>query len=246
MSFNFLGLPLELRTRIYELLLVEQKPIQLVIRSHELTLGLLRANKMVYQEARALLYSKNHFDFVPMRDRAVVQFLGRISPENASCIRHLEITFPVFSNLAGPALGDIALTEDSTEMLANIQRSCPKLCSLSMWFYCSLQTSYQIEALEDVEMATAAMDRVNIYLKALPALQDVVVELLEYCPEDSMRQAMESYEWIVKKAYEDDDLLEWSMTVKGNCQSSDSAGDSGGVVDDDDVDSDIVVKEVDA
>ena len=241
MSFNFLGLPPELRTRIYEMLLVQQMPINLVFLSRKLTLGLLGVNKKVYQEAKAVLYTKNSFDLVYESCMMGTRLLERMAMDNASCIRHLRIDLPEFTNFWDLYPDHIIFERDSDNLLKAIQRYCTNLCSLSIYIDGGEDGRFLIEGSDHPVMITVALELMNSYFKAMTSLQKVFIEIYEDCLWGDVREQMESHGWIVRLK-DIDDYPDEQCKSDGSYNSAGDREDT----DDDDIDSDSVAEEVDA
>jgi len=95
MSFSFLSLPGELRNQIYQLVILDSKPIDpWSIGFNQLTPGLFRANKTIHHEATPLFYLRNCFDFTSKPAEDVDKFLRQTGQNNAAYIRHVRVGFP--------------------------------------------------------------------------------------------------------------------------------------------------------
>ena len=94
-------LPLELRIRIYEYLLIANKPLKGVVSRRNVRYGLctkiLRVNKQIYAEARSAFFGKNTFCItsLPSQSDDDVEGSGAFEPplqaRDLPLIRHLEI-----------------------------------------------------------------------------------------------------------------------------------------------------------
>lgn len=102
---TFLGLPLELRNNIYEFTLTTTEPLHIAVLtpSHKINAligimrspdssvadsSILRASKLIYREARSILYSHNVFLF--MEPQALRIFASCIG-DNKAMLRHIQL-----------------------------------------------------------------------------------------------------------------------------------------------------------
>ncbi|KAL5370961.1 hypothetical protein DPSP01_014569, partial [Paraphaeosphaeria sporulosa] len=147
MSPNFCSFPSELRNKIYELLLLQQEPIDPWVGyiRQELTPGLFRANKIVHREASSLFYALNRFDFTMRTPEDVASFLEQIGRNNADCIRHICIDFPTFHYLDP---GNVTLEDNSVRILSRIQTECAKLSALTTSLYSTNAMELRLDALD--------------------------------------------------------------------------------------------------
>ena len=204
MSFNFLGLPPEIRDRVYEHLLIQQKPIRLLDRRQELTVGLLRVNKLVHREASALLYTKNHFNLSadPDHEEAEVEFLKTIGKENAGNIKHIRMRLPWVENFdiedEGLTLEDFCFQDDSDSLFTIMKRTCTKLRSLTMSRSSIRDFDFSLVLLRNPEMAITVIKRFNAKIRAIPSLQEIIVEVKEFLVLNDAREQMEACGWRLK------------------------------------------------
>jgi hypothetical protein len=129
MFVYFLSLPSELRNNIYELCLLRKEALRpwTGFNQHQVTAGLLRANKVVHHEVIWLFYARNRFDFTECTSERVTSFLKQIGGKNASRIAHVYVNFPKCCNL----VYDMILEDDSDRILLKIQNACRKLDTLT-------------------------------------------------------------------------------------------------------------------
>jgi len=197
MSTNFLKLPSELRNRIYELCLLHEEPINPWIdynQRHELTPGLLRANKTIHREASSLLYAQNRFDFTMATPEDVASFLRTIGNNNADCIRHICVDFPSLCDLEP---GNVTLEEGSDSILENIQSGCANLRTLTTSLSSTHAMELRLDALDNHKIVTEALTLVNTRFRAVSSLQDIIVEVYEDGPSDYIRRKIENHGWTV-------------------------------------------------
>ncbi|ELR09274.1 hypothetical protein GMDG_03844 [Pseudogymnoascus destructans 20631-21] len=191
-STNFLPLPRELRDKIYELCLTHKK---------QLASRLLGVNRSVNHEASLVLYS-NHFNFTTTSNNHVTPFLETIGTNNAGNIQHIKINFPNFRNLE---LGNVTIDEDDTRVLESIQRRCTSLKSLTSFRCSTYDMEYKLRALHNPNIVIEALGLVNSRLRAMPSLQDIIVEVFEDPPSDEIWEIMWNQGWtIVEMEYEED------------------------------------------
>ena len=194
MSPNFLSLSAELRNRIYELVLLQQEPIDPWVRRHKLTPGLLRANKKVYREASSFFYARNRFDFTMRILEEVASFLEQIGHNNTDFIQHICLDFPSFLYL-DPS--EVTLEDDSVGILANIQGSCTSLSKITTSLHSTNTMELRLDALDSPKIVSEALKLVNTRFRAISSLQEIIVEVYEHGPSGHIRREMESHGWII-------------------------------------------------
>jgi hypothetical protein len=102
---RFLGLPPEIRNIIYHYVLIEpgalhfiQLPTGTKLLEPRVWLSLLFACRQVYTEATKILYGEARFRLISLDSQHQLEtvrwFLDMIGPENAHCIRELELRAP--------------------------------------------------------------------------------------------------------------------------------------------------------
>lgn len=195
---SFLSLPGEVRNGIYELVLLDQNPIDPWFgydRQQKYTLGLFRASKVVHDEASSLFYSQNRFDFTSASSEKVVSFLGQIGSNNAGHIRHVLIDFPGFLSLDP---GDVTLEEDSISILANIQRSCANLNSLTTPPESTHAMEFRLGLLGNHGVTTEALKVVDTRFRAISSLEDIIIEVYDDTSNDYTRGIMTSHSWTIR------------------------------------------------
>jgi hypothetical protein len=191
---NFFSLPANFA---YELRLVHQEPIDPWVnynRRQKLTPALLRANKTVHREAGSLFYTQNRFDFTMSTPEDVASFLGQIGRNNADYIRHISINFPKFLYLDS---GDVTLEDDSVGILANIQSGCANLSTLTTSLYSTNAMELRLDALDNPKIVPEALKLVDTRFRAIPSLQEIIVEVYEDGSSNHIRRKMESHGWTI-------------------------------------------------
>lgn len=181
---DLFAFPVEVRLKIYSQLLVHPPLINLEKREYplparlwlgesiDLCPALLRTSKQVYDEAVPLLYSDNCFHF-PEEDKATTGyatgttlafFLGQIGLL-ARLLRHVCITLPDRSSLL-----DTQLDEDDVKDLDLIRDVCVGITTLKL----------SLPFTSGFPVSTASLDLIDIRLKALPLLRNVIVDVRWY------------------------------------------------------------------
>ncbi|KAL8668543.1 MAG: hypothetical protein Q9168_006835 [Polycauliona sp. 1 TL-2023] len=201
MTFNFLGLPREIRDQIYELLLVHQQPINPLFRltrieTQNFSPGLLRANKTLHLEASPLLYARNRFDLGLGKPGMIASFLEGIGPHHSNNIRHLQIDYPYFYTYADC----FALNGGSHTILAKIQYCCANLSTLTFAEHHRFWALKDLEARDrdcGTELVAEAVNLVDKYLRAIPSLREVIVDVYEDDLSGLMKTEMEKRGWTI-------------------------------------------------
>jgi hypothetical protein len=197
---SFLGLPSELRNKIYELVVLHQEPIN--PWAENLTPGLLRANKAIHSEASSLFYSRNVFDFADATPEDILLFLERVGSQNAGYIQHIRIAFPTFLSLNSD---DVALEEGSVSILTNIQGRCTNLNTLTTSLESTNAVELRLDNLDNHRMATAALMLVDARFRVISSLQEIIVEVYEDGPSGHFRKEMKRCGWTIREWVEEDD-----------------------------------------
>jgi hypothetical protein len=215
MSTSFLGLPSELRNRIYELCLAREEPFSPWANDRPCQIqapSLLRANKTIHREASPFFYAQNCFDLTNITHDDVYWFFETIGRNNANCIRHLRVIFPLFDHLEP---GYITLAEDSIALFAIIQSFCASLRTLTTSPSSTHSMALRLDRLGQSQVVTEALKRTNSCFRAILSLQNIVIEVHwdEWWDMD-MRRKMESYGWKINVAAyveeeDDNDDIDW-------------------------------------
>ncbi|KAJ6105287.1 hypothetical protein N7523_010097 [Penicillium sp. IBT 18751x] len=206
MPASFLSLPAELRNEIYKYLFVRREPIDPWNGDHELELNLLYTNSAILHEARSLLYGHNCFDLTwePCR---IPEFLVTIGFINASHLQCIRIDFPELRYLEDD---EVSLTEDSFSFLEKIQSRCTNLKKLITAADSTNAMEYRLYSFDSPRLCDKALALVGARFRAIPSLQEVVIEIYEEGPGSIIRRKMESQGWklIVVEPAEDE---EWDI-----------------------------------
>ncbi|KAI4221574.1 MAG: hypothetical protein L6R36_006811 [Xanthoria steineri] len=190
---NFLGLPREIRDKIYGLVLLHQEPIHPLRLQDKISVGLLGANKTVQREGSSMLYARNRFAFYWSTNDEIASFLELIGQNNRDHIRHIYIEFPSFRCLE---IGKITLEDESADFLAIFESSCPNLRTLR-----TTRPSMEDDLrAQDSEIVTEALELVNTHFKTITSLQEIIVEVFEDGPSDHIRERMKSHGWTIDMA----------------------------------------------
>ena len=201
MSSNFFSLAREIRDQIYELVLLQQDPIDYrrdrdiwCIRP-QLTPELLRVNKTIHREASSIFYSGNHFDLTADTPEQVALFFAQIGKKNADCIRHVLVKFPEI--LRGER-DEVILDKDDVGILAKIQSSCANVTALTVSPYSTEAMGSMIEEQKEPKVVTEALELVNTHFRAISSLQEIIIEMYEKGPSDHIQKEMEGCGWKIR------------------------------------------------
>jgi hypothetical protein len=143
LSFDFLGLPAELRKQIYELALLQDEPSNIIggasryepSRKGSMApgRGLFRVSRMVHEEATPIFYGQNEFRFIDiyvdmLEVTSALIKMGR----NAKLIRTIYIRFPSVSCF--PQAEEILciLYADNQDLLSTLQDRCAHVRTLKV------------------------------------------------------------------------------------------------------------------
>ncbi|CAG9943827.1 unnamed protein product [Clonostachys rosea f. rosea IK726] len=160
----------------------------------------LFTNRLIYSEAREIVYGANRFvlvDVTHTQTGLLYNFLGGIGPANASLITHLAISFPVMDRVEGQE-GEFALRGDSLRALELLRAQCTRLKTLELQVHRQNSAGLTEEKDCDSEFARVALPRIDQQLKAISSLEQVVVEVYEKALMPSVENAMQALGWIVK------------------------------------------------
>lgn len=198
MPLGFFGVAGELRNMIYLLCLTAEEPLDPCSsrdeEEHKITAALLRTNKTVYQEANALLYSKNRFCFTRSSPEQVVNFITKIGPKNASLLREIFIAFPQLFFFKPSKLGTdpehMHFDYSYFSMLAKIQSGFTSLDALTLQLKGARSRCHgpflthhgsEYSRNEDI-LAIKAVKILDGCLRSIPSLKCIVVESHERYP----------------------------------------------------------------
>ncbi|KZZ87477.1 hypothetical protein AAL_08388 [Moelleriella libera RCEF 2490] len=177
-SASFSSLPSEIRIKIYEQVLKTKSRLTLDDTCwperwpEHLNISLLRTNKLIHREASPVFYGQNCLDFVGRSSEFAHQFFTTIGASNASCIRHIQINFP----LLDPGSYGSALGTASNELLTSIQDACPDLRTITSTIYLtSAEVNRAYNEWTDQEIVTA-LQVIDTRFRASPHLQEIIVD----------------------------------------------------------------------
>jgi hypothetical protein len=120
----------------------------------------------------------------------VASFLGTIGLNNTDCIRHVCVNFPKFVYLKPK---DVTLEEGSIGILANIQRDCTNLRTLTTSLYSTNAMKLRLNTLDNPEIVTEALTLVATRFRAISSLQEIIVRVYEDGSSGYTRRKMESH-----------------------------------------------------
>lgn len=209
MPTNFLSLPSEIRNDIYKHLLVLEDPIECPRNSwlqhsevRALTTGLLLTNKTVHHEASSFFYAQNRFSFFWCTLEHVESFFEQIGRTNTNWIRHIYIEFPEFKCLDQL---NVSLEEDSVQILEKIRDECSQLSTIKTSV---MSIEYRLDALDCPKAATKAITLVDTHFRAIPSLEEIIVEVYEDSRSGYARNEMKRRGWTIT-------VKEWGSDFDG-------------------------------
>jgi hypothetical protein len=194
MTISFLTLPRELRDKIYEFCLLHEEPICPCdgYYDKELTSGLILTNKTINREASMVLY-RNCFDFTKITHEGVTSFLEKIG-RNVDYIQHVYIDFPKFHGLG---IGNVAIEDDDSSLLAHIQSNCINLKTLTASRRSAVLIDLQLSGLVNPAIVTEALALVDTHFKAISSLQNIIIEARNGSLGDYIRGQLEGKGWTI-------------------------------------------------
>ncbi|KAJ9658702.1 hypothetical protein H2198_003580 [Neophaeococcomyces mojaviensis] len=183
---SFLGLPNEIRNRIYKTVLTISHPIHLFQDPGSAVasfapdrpphwLAILHTNRQIHAESSAILYTENHFHFVDITGQQVVvlrSFLDRIGSTNAASLSHLCINFPVAESMDDQP-GSVRLKDHSLQSLQLLQDRCTNLSTLETLVH--HKNSRFFTRTDD--FLREAFSQIDAQLKAIHSLKRVIVRV---------------------------------------------------------------------
>jgi len=201
MSPSFLSLPRELRDQIYELVLLEQRPVKpFPFNFDRLTPGLFRVNKTIHHETTRLFYSQNRFSTMHGDAEKVAKFFEQIGRKNADSTRHLCIRFP---HIEYPDSGNATLDYDTVGILNSIQSNCANLSTLTATIYSGYAIPIWLCVLDHPKIFNEALKLLDTRFRAISSLEEIIVKL----PPDEdgggaevnglIRRELKSYGWTI-------------------------------------------------
>ncbi|CAI6097958.1 unnamed protein product [Clonostachys chloroleuca] len=162
--------------------------------------ALLFTNRLIYSEAKEIVYGANRFvlvDVTHTQTGLLYNFLGGIAPANACLITHLAISFPVVDRVEGQE-GEFALRGDSLRALELLRAQCTWLKTLELQVHRQNSAGLTEEKECDSKFARDALPRIDQQLRTICSLERVVVEVYEKALMPSVESAMQGLGWIVK------------------------------------------------
>ncbi|CAH0052788.1 unnamed protein product [Clonostachys solani] len=160
----------------------------------------LFTNRLIYSEAREIVYGANRFVLVDVtctQTELLYNFLGGIGPANASLIAHLAISFPVMDRVEDQERG-FKLRGDGLRALELLREQCTSLKTLETQIHRQNSSGLTEEKDCDPEFARDALPRIDQQLRAISSLDRVVVEVYEKALMPSVESAMQDLGWTVK------------------------------------------------
>ncbi|CAH0016458.1 unnamed protein product [Clonostachys rhizophaga] len=160
----------------------------------------LFTNRLIYTEAREIIYGANRFvlvDVTHTQTGLLCNFLGGIGPANASLITHLAISFPAMDRVDDRE-GEFALRGDSLRALELLREQCTRLKTLELQVHRQNSSILTEEKDCDSGFARGALPWIDQQLKAISSLERVIVEVYEKALMPSVESVMQDLGWIVK------------------------------------------------
>lgn len=208
---NILGLPIKIRSRIYQTVLYVSHPLYLFQDTGSRVetfaperprrwLALLQVNRQVHQEAAEVLFGMNTFTLLDERrpqDILLKAFLICIGPVNSASLTHLSMDFPT---LEGP-LGEMKLKEDSLQRLKLLQRHCTNLTTLEISLSVKHVRDLNQVAGDSPQLVNEALSQINSQLQTIPSLETIIVRITGPQPAVSTLECMRSLGWTTLPAY---------------------------------------------
>ena len=205
---NFLGLPNEIRNRIYKRVLIILHPLYLFQEPGSPVetfapdrplqwLALLYTNRQIYVEASAVLYAINRFHFVDITRQQVGvlrSFLDCIGSVNAASLSHLCINFPITESIDEQP-GKVTLRDDSLQSLKLLKDKCTNLSTLETLVHYKNSNLFT----RTDEFLREALSQIDAQLKAIPSLKKIIVrvEVYDRVPTSSAKDLMQGLGWLV-------------------------------------------------
>lgn len=221
---GLLGLPRNIRVKIYQPLLVVPHPLYLfsdgssqkveLFAPHRPAqwLALLHTNRQLHGEAVQTFYGSHQFVLVDTtRNQAnlLQSFLDLVGPVNAGYLRHLSINFPAVATDSESATHDGTgpdskfvsriLQSDDLRGLKLIQHKCRGLTTLEMYVH-SENSRGLVAATVQGEISPhtmAALAEVEAELNSIPSLGKVIIRLYNGPLATEAAQLVRSFGWDV-------------------------------------------------
>lgn len=93
-NLTLLGMPSEIRLRIFEMLMCCTTKLHLFIRAHELSSQVLRTCRILHREGATILYGKNNFYTGCFPKQDVKDFAKRVG-SNVTFVKRIQILVPL-------------------------------------------------------------------------------------------------------------------------------------------------------
>lgn len=191
MGANFVSLPAEIRIEIYKHLLIGRRPISPWSIHHKLVPNLLFTNKMIFHEARSLLYRYSCFDFTSRSYGQICQFFDVIGRTKTSHIQYIRVDFPQLRDIED----NVSLTKDSALTMALIQSRCTGLKCLIAAPHDTESMEYKLDWFDNPKICDRALAMVDAHFRAIPSLREIIIEVYEHGPSSYIRKNMKNLRW---------------------------------------------------
>ncbi|KAL3417799.1 hypothetical protein PVAG01_10809 [Phlyctema vagabunda] len=195
MPTSFLSLPSELRNKIYALCLSCERPLipwNDYNQPDGLALGLLRTNKAIQVEANSIFYASNLFDLSESHPYYVTAFFETIGSRNADRIRHIRLYLPRIEDLDS---GHFVLERNDMAIVELVQEYCTNLITLTAYRDIEDDMELILDEVDNQELITEALQQLDAHFRAIPSLQEIILEVHEDGPSSDIRREVESLGW---------------------------------------------------
>jgi len=218
-GLGLLGVPRNIRDKIYQPLLVIPHPLYLFSDGASLKVGLfapdrpsqwlalLHVNRQLRNEAVKTLYGSHQFvlvDTTRIQTNLLQSFLDLIGPINAGYLRHVCINFPVVVTDSQQEMKTLHVAEIDLLGLRLIREKCPGLTTLEMYVHsensrglATTATTMTAAQSEVSQNTMAALAQVDAELKTIPSLEKVTIRLFSGPLALEVAQLVESFGWHV-------------------------------------------------
>lgn len=207
-TVNFFCLPLEIRNKIYERVLIIPHPLYLFQEPGSSVdtfapskpprwLALLYVNRQLCNEASAVLYGINRFHFVDITQQQVGvlrSFLSCIGSFNAASLSYLCVNFLVAEGIEGEP-GKIRLGDESMQSLTLLRDNCTTLSTLEMVVHYKNSNFFT----HTDEFLREALPQIDEQLRTISSLERIIVriEIHGPIPTSSVKSLMQALGWSV-------------------------------------------------
>ena len=209
-SIDFLALPRKIRDEVYRSLFGLSHPIFLfqdvgseIVESFAPErpfqwLALLYTNRLLYDEARTVLYSFNTFyleDTTRHQNNLLQSFLDRIGSDNAGLLSHLCIDFPIVESAGQSAR--LELSKDDLHNLDLVQERCTKLKILELLLHGRNYRGLIKASQDDPHFIQEALLRIDTQLKTISPLNKIIIRCCDRGSSPWVTESMRGLDWVI-------------------------------------------------